>query len=258
MVRQNGSPSSSPHSRGEITSAPFERLSGLLSLEFMEAALAAMEFDQAERIEHIINIVRDPDPKLSVQGLRELRATTNDLLRLNGAVAQSQQTIVEKGEDGTSEIRRVQVSHVHRLIGTSPYGSGDPHATVHKQLPPRAYEQHFEAAVGGPSGAVEGGAGGDLAGAEGGPSHTGQGDESVAVHDGHPGSRNGTGRRTAGGEEDESGAVRRGDEPVEGAGAVGDGQSGPDVAGRQECGDAGVGPVPGGIRDDASGESGAC
>lgn len=63
-----------------------DRLTSFFSADGVSRALEACEFTREELVTRLIQLVRDPDPKIAVKGLSQLTTYLNNTARLSGAI----------------------------------------------------------------------------------------------------------------------------------------------------------------------------
>jgi hypothetical protein len=87
-----------------------DRIVSLLDMEGFGLALAANDFEQQEWVERILRIVRDADPKVSLGGLKELRATIMELAKFQST------KVEERRERADGNMRVSQIASTRRLL----------------------------------------------------------------------------------------------------------------------------------------------
>ena len=81
---------------------PPDAVLGFFSVEGPSAGIQASAFDVREEMELTIRHARDPDPKISLAGLRHFRTILKDVANANGLVGSIQEVRENKSEDGTT------------------------------------------------------------------------------------------------------------------------------------------------------------
>ena len=100
--------------KGQITKPdPDDAIVGFFTMEAPAQGLLASKFDAREEMEITLRHARDPDPKISLAGLRHLRAILKDVATANGVVGSMSEVRETTGEDG-SKVR--QVVSTNKLI----------------------------------------------------------------------------------------------------------------------------------------------
>tara|TARA_Y100000592_G_scaffold25012_2_gene39289 strand:+ start:9183 stop:9710 length:528 start_codon:yes stop_codon:yes gene_type:complete len=100
--------------KGQIkTPDPDDAIVGFFTMEGPAQGILASRFDAREEMEITIRHARDPDPKISLAGLRHLRTILKDVATANGVVGSMSEVRESTGEDG-SKVR--QVVSTNKLI----------------------------------------------------------------------------------------------------------------------------------------------
>jgi hypothetical protein len=102
-----------PKQSGEVVRPVDEVVAGFFSLDGASMGIAASKFDVREEIETTLRHARDPDPKISLAGLKHFRAILKDITSANGLVGKMSEVRETTGEDG-SKVR--QVVSTNKLI----------------------------------------------------------------------------------------------------------------------------------------------
>jgi len=92
---------------------PDDAIVGFFSMEGAAQGILASRFDAREEMEITVRHARDPDPKISLAGLRHLRSILKDVATANGIVGSMSEVRESTGEDG-SKVR--QVVSTNKLI----------------------------------------------------------------------------------------------------------------------------------------------
>ena len=92
---------------------PDEAIVGFFTMDGAAQGLLASRFDAREEMEITLRHARDPDPKISLAGLRHLRSILKDVATANGIVGSMSEVRETTGEDG-SKVR--QVVSTNKLI----------------------------------------------------------------------------------------------------------------------------------------------
>lgn len=99
--------------RGEIIPAADDAVVGFYTMDGPASGILASKFDAREEMEITLRHARDPDPKISLAGLRHFRAILKDITTANGVVGSMSEVRETTGEDG-SKVR--QVVSTNKLI----------------------------------------------------------------------------------------------------------------------------------------------
>ncbi len=100
--------------KGEIQTPPADdAIVGFFCMEGASQGLLSSKFDAREEMEITLRHARDPDPKISLAGLRHLRSILKDVATANGIVGSMSEVRETTGEDG-SKVR--QVVSTNKLI----------------------------------------------------------------------------------------------------------------------------------------------
>lgn len=81
---------------------PQDAVLGFFSTEGANSGIQASAFDAREEMEITLRHARDPDPKISLAGLRHFRTILKDVANANGLVGSIQEVRENKSEDGTT------------------------------------------------------------------------------------------------------------------------------------------------------------
>lgn len=85
-----------------IKPQPEDAVLGFFSTEGANSGIQASAFDAREEMEITLRHARDPDPKISLAGLRHFRTILKDIANANGLVGSIQEVRENKSEDGTT------------------------------------------------------------------------------------------------------------------------------------------------------------
>ena len=99
--------------RGEIIPAADDAVVGFYTMDGPASGILASKFDAREEMEITLRHARDPDPKISLAGLRHFRTILKDITTANGVVGSMSEVRETTGEDG-SKVR--QVVSTNKLI----------------------------------------------------------------------------------------------------------------------------------------------
>lgn len=92
----------------EIVGAPPEDLiDGFYNLDTLSSAVGAIGFNVFEEIRLLNRIIRDPDPRISIQGLRHFRALMKEIGTVSGRLATARERRIETN-DGEVTVREVE------------------------------------------------------------------------------------------------------------------------------------------------------
>ena len=101
-------------SKGKIQLPPADdAIVGFFSMDGAAQGLLSSRFAAREEMEITLRHARDPDPKISLAGLRHLRSILKDVATANGIVGSMSEVRETTGEDG-SKVR--QVVSTNKLI----------------------------------------------------------------------------------------------------------------------------------------------
>tara|TARA_R110002020_G_scaffold245541_3_gene459262 strand:- start:456 stop:983 length:528 start_codon:yes stop_codon:yes gene_type:complete len=92
---------------------PDDAIVGFFTMDGASQGLLASRFDAREEMELTLRHARDPDPKISLAGLRHLRSILKDVATANGIVGSMSEVRETTDEDG-SKVR--QVVSTNKLI----------------------------------------------------------------------------------------------------------------------------------------------
>jgi len=99
--------------RGEIIPAADDAVVGFYTMDGPASGILASKFDAREEMEITLRHARDPDPKISLAGLKHFRSILKDITTANGVVGSMSEVRETTGEDG-SKVR--QVVSTNKLI----------------------------------------------------------------------------------------------------------------------------------------------
>lgn len=94
--------------KGKIIPRGVDTLADFYDLEAFGTATKASRFDVDEEVQATIKHIRDPDPKVSLAGLRHFRTVMKDLLRTNGLIGTATQIHTSQNADGSTVQRAVE------------------------------------------------------------------------------------------------------------------------------------------------------
>ena len=99
--------------RGEIVVPADDAIVGFYSMDGAGSGILSSKFDAREEMEITLRHARDPDPKISLAGLRHFRTILKDVTTANGVVGSMSEVRESTSEDG-SKVR--QVVSTNKLI----------------------------------------------------------------------------------------------------------------------------------------------
>ena len=117
---------------------PDEAIVGFFTMDGAAQGLLASRFDAREEMEITLRHARDPDPKISLAGLRHLRSILKDVATANGIVGSMSEVRESTGEDG-SKVR--QVVSTNKLINRIKEGR----TRVQNHNPEKGHLEHHSA-----------------------------------------------------------------------------------------------------------------
>jgi hypothetical protein len=117
---------------------PDEAIVGFFTMDGAAQGLLASRFDAREEMEITLRHARDPDPKISLAGLRHLRSILKDVATANGIVGSMSEVRETTGEDG-SKVR--QVVSTNKLINRIKEGR----TRVQNHNPEKGHLEHHSA-----------------------------------------------------------------------------------------------------------------
>jgi hypothetical protein len=85
--------------RGEIIPAADDAVVGFYTMDGPASGILASKFDAREEMEITLRHARDPDPKISLAGLRHFRTILKDITTANGVVGSMSEVRETTGED---------------------------------------------------------------------------------------------------------------------------------------------------------------
>lgn len=111
-------------------------------------ALAATDFTQQEFTERLVNLARDPDPKVASKALMDLRSHLRDIATINGRITSGTLVGTRKDDDGTTTQVTQSVTQLSHKLAKRPGASTLP---TQEFLPPRGSDPALRDGAEGPS-----------------------------------------------------------------------------------------------------------
>ena len=91
--------------RGEIVVPADDAIVGFYSMDGAGSGILSSKFDAREEMEITLRHARDPDPKISLAGLRHFRTILKDVTTANGVVGSMSEVRESTSEDGSRSVR---------------------------------------------------------------------------------------------------------------------------------------------------------
>ena len=89
------------------------KLSSFYGTKAFDVAVSASNFDIFEEIDTIVNLIRDPDPKIALPALKHFRSVLKDIGQTNGLIGNIQQSI---SCDNNGQIREQKITSTQKLL----------------------------------------------------------------------------------------------------------------------------------------------
>lgn len=148
-----------PPQPNELAELEPDLIEGFYGLDIATLAIARTGFDIYEEIERLTEIMRDPDPMISLAGLRQFRKVLKEIGEAAGRLVTAKQTIETREKDGTIVRQEIEsASKLTNRIGHRPDNS----FPVREQFPAGDVDRVEAVRRSG----VRSGGGGDSGGAE--------------------------------------------------------------------------------------------
>lgn len=81
-------------------------ITSFYGLDGVNIALKASQFDVMEEMNTIIQLVRDPDPKIALPALKHFRSVMKEIASTNGIIGNVEQTISYNDQDKNASVRQ--------------------------------------------------------------------------------------------------------------------------------------------------------
>ena len=90
-----------------IGKPPEDLITGFYNLDTLQTAIGAIGFDVFEELRRIQRVIRDPDPRVSIQGLKHFRSLIKEIGTVAGRIGTARERRIETN-DGEVTVREVE------------------------------------------------------------------------------------------------------------------------------------------------------
>ena len=106
-MEQPSSEASPPRETDIVGAPPDDLIDAFYNVDRLQTAVTAIGFDMFEELRLLQRIIRDPDPRISIQGLRHFRSLMKEIGTVSGSIVTARERRIET-DDGEVTVREVE------------------------------------------------------------------------------------------------------------------------------------------------------